>query len=164
MLNALLRRYVEGDQEGFKVYFLFSSAEDFPFSMVIIPILPSELKHTLCWKGLCFYLEASVSHIPSLPLRSNHHGDSEAAACLVERERVIGPLQEAMTAEADSLAKTPFGPVMLKAIGRTYVSQADIFLGNFLEGSLAAMRAKGHSLKSQMHAAGLALKVHISCS
>ncbi len=62
-------------------------------------------------------------------------------------------------AEADSLAKTPFGPVMLKAIGRTYLSQADIFLGNFFEGSLAAMRAKGHSLKSQMHAAGLALKV-----
>jgi hypothetical protein len=64
-----------------------------------------------------------------------------------------------MVAEADSLARTPFGPTMLRAIGRTYRSQAEIALGNFFEGSVAAMRSKGAAFKSQMHAAGLALKV-----
>jgi hypothetical protein len=37
--------------------------------------------------------------------------------------------------------------------------QAEIHLGNFFEGSIAAMKSKGHNLKSQMHAAGLALRV-----
>ena len=125
-----------------------------------------------------------------------------------------------MAAEADELARTSFGPTMLRAIGRCYVSQvaggtrhahnaclrpafsvmlcevimhckalfadahdapdhavsgvlvgtegadiaactdqAEIHLGNFFEGSIAAMKSKGHNLKSQMHAAGLALKV-----
>lgn len=32
-------------------------------------------------------------------------------------------VQEAMTAEADELARTSFGPIMLRAIGRCYVSQ-----------------------------------------
>ncbi|KAK9917625.1 hypothetical protein WJX75_006600 [Coccomyxa subellipsoidea] len=68
--------------------------------------------------------------------------------------------REAMVAEADSLARTPFGPTMLRAIGRTYRSQAEIALGNFFEGSVAAMRSKGAAFKSQMHAAGLALKVY----
>ncbi|CAL8463305.1 g2839 [Coccomyxa elongata] len=68
--------------------------------------------------------------------------------------------REAMTAEADSLAQTPFGPTMLRAIGQTYRSQAEIALGNFFEGSVAAMRSKGAAFKSQMHAAGLALKVY----
>ncbi len=71
----------------------------------------------------------------------------------------VGCAQEAMIAEADSLAQTPFGPTMLRAIGRTYRSQAEVALGNFFEGSVAAMRSKGAAFKSQMHAAGLALKV-----
>ena len=41
--------------------------------------------------------------------------------------------------------------------------QAEIHLGNFFEGSIAAMKSKGHNLKSQMHAAGLALKVPFHC-
>ncbi len=65
-------------------------------------------------------------------------------------------------AEADSLAQTPFGPTMLRAIGGTYRSQAEIALGNFFEGSVAAMRSKGAAFKSQMHAAGLALKVRLT--
>ncbi|EIE18163.1 DnaJ-domain-containing protein [Coccomyxa subellipsoidea C-169] len=68
--------------------------------------------------------------------------------------------REAMVAEADSLAQTPFGPTMLRAIGGTYRSQAEIALGNFFEGSVAAMRSKGAAFKSQIHAAGLALKVY----
>ena len=39
------------------------------------------------------------------------------------------------------------------------VAKAEQHLGNFFEGSIAAMKSKGHSLKTQMHAAGLALKV-----
>ena len=37
--------------------------------------------------------------------------------------------------------------------------QADIQLGNFFEGSYAAMKSKGRSLQSQMKAAGLAVQV-----
>ena len=64
-----------------------------------------------------------------------------------------------MVAEADSLVKAAFGPTMLKAIGKTYVSQAEIFLGNFFEGSIAAFKSKSSSMKSQMHALGLAIQV-----
>ena len=64
-----------------------------------------------------------------------------------------------MVAEADSLVKAAFGPTMLKAIGKTYVSQAEIFLGNFFEGSIAALKSKSSSVKSQMHALGLAIQV-----
>ena len=63
-----------------------------------------------------------------------------------------------MVAEADSLVKAAFGPTMLKAIGRTYSSQAEIFLGNIFEGSLAAIKSKHSSVKSQMHALGLAMQ------
>ena len=65
-------------------------------------------------------------------------------------------------AEADSLVRAAFGPTMLKAIGKTYASQADIFLGNIFEGSIAAIKSKSSSMKSQMHALGLAIQVH-SC-
>ena len=43
--------------------------------------------------------------------------------------------------------------------GLGMLDQADIRLGNFFEGSIAAMKSKGHSFKSQMTAAGLAVKV-----
>jgi len=67
-----------------------------------------------------------------------------------------------MVHEADSLVKAAFGPTMLKAIGKTYSSQAEIFLGNFFEGSIAAMKSKGASVKSSMHALGLAMQVMTS--
>ncbi len=62
-------------------------------------------------------------------------------------------------AEADSLVKAAFGPTMLKAIGKTYSSQAEIYLGNIFEGSIAAIKSKSSSMKSQMHALGLAIQV-----
>ena len=65
-----------------------------------------------------------------------------------------------MLAEADSLVKAAFGSTMLKAIGKTYSSQANIFLGNFFEGSIAAIKSKSSSMKSQMHALGLAIQVN----
>ena len=64
-----------------------------------------------------------------------------------------------MLAEADSLVKAAFGSTMLRAIGKTYSSQAEIFLGNFFEGSIAAIKSKSSSMKSQMHALGLAIQV-----
>ena len=64
-------------------------------------------------------------------------------------------------AEADSLVKAAFGPTMLKAIGKTYSSQAEIYLGNIFEGSIAAIKSKSSSMKSQIHALGLAIKVSI---
>ena len=68
-----------------------------------------------------------------------------------------------MTAEADSLVKAAFGPTMLKAIGKTYSSQAEIFLGNIFDGSIAAIKSKSSSMKSQMHALGLAIQVSKCC-
>ena len=65
-----------------------------------------------------------------------------------------------MLAESDSLVKAAFGSTMLRAIGKTYSSQAEIFLGNFFEGSIAAIKSKSSSMKSQMHALGLAIQVH----
>ena len=78
-------------------------------------------------------------------------------ACVIAE--IKDSLQENMVAEADSLVKAAFGPTMLKAIGKTYVSQAEIFLGNFFEGSIAALKSKSSSMKSQMHALGLAIQV-----
>ena len=43
--------------------------------------------------------------------------------------------------------------------------QADIALGGLLNGSLAAMRAKTHAIKTQLNAASLTIKVcRFSCS
>lgn len=58
--------------------------------------------------------------------------------------------QDSMSAEAAELAAASFGEVMLHTVGRVYQAQADIFLGGLFEGSLAAIRAKGHSLRSQV--------------
>ncbi|CAK0741307.1 hypothetical protein CVIRNUC_001315 [Coccomyxa viridis] len=68
--------------------------------------------------------------------------------------------REAMLAESDSLVKAAFGSTMLRAIGKTYSSQAEIFLGNFFEGSIAAIKSKSSSMKSQMHALGLAIQMY----
>lgn len=68
--------------------------------------------------------------------------------------------KESMAAEAAELANASFGEVMLHAVGRVYEAQAEIFLGNVITGSLAAIKSKGHTLKSQVQAASLALKVY----
>jgi X-domain of DnaJ-containing len=67
--------------------------------------------------------------------------------------------QESMRLEAESLAKASFGEMILHAIGRVYETQADIFLGNFFEGTVAAFRQKGRTIKSQFHAVNLAMKM-----
>ena len=45
-----------------------------------------------------------------------------------------------MSAEAAELATASFGDVMLKAIGQVYESQAEICMGGFIDGNLAALR------------------------
>ena len=45
--------------------------------------------------------------------------------------------------EAAELATASFGDVMLKSIGKVYESQAEIYLGGFFEGNLAALRWAG---------------------
>ena len=48
-----------------------------------------------------------------------------------------------MAVEAAELATASCGDVMLKAIGKVYESQAEIYLGGFFEGNLAALRWAG---------------------
>ena len=92
MLGALLRRYVEGDKEGFRVSAApMRSSSAFP-------------AHCLRW-GACGVIQMQPA--------SGGRESTAMPACM----------QEAMTAEADSLARTSFGPTMLRAIGRCYVSQ-----------------------------------------
>ncbi|KAK9815321.1 hypothetical protein WJX72_001695 [[Myrmecia] bisecta] len=67
--------------------------------------------------------------------------------------------KESMQAEAAGLVMASYGSVLVKTIGRVYESQAEIFLGGLVDGTLAAMRSKGQSVKSQFAAASLALKV-----
>ena len=57
------------------------------------------------------------------------------------------------------LADTSFGAKILLTLGRVYEMQADIFLGGIIDGTVAGMRSRMHTLKTQMSAAGLAIKV-----
>ena len=68
--------------------------------------------------------------------------------------------RESMVAEALELVKASYGETMLHAIGKAYEVQAKIYLGGVLDGSLAALKAQGQSIKSQFKAASLALKVY----
>ena len=90
MLSALLRRYVEGDVEGFQVR---ATRLDACASHATL----SSIFSVSQWLGMRVPLEVAGS-----------------TPCV---------LQAAMTAEADSLAATTFGPTMLRAIGRCYISQ-----------------------------------------
>lgn len=99
----------------------------------------------------------------------------------------MGTLQEAMTAEATDLVNASFGEVMLHAVGRVYRlvvivfvlhfsltilcaqhwhvfpyhrAQATIYLGNIIDSSIASLKAKGRSIKSQFQAGSMALKVY----
>ncbi len=55
-----------------------------------------------------------------------------------------------MAKEAAELASASFGEVMLHTVGSVYEAQAQIFLGGLINGSIAALKARGHSLKSQV--------------
>lgn len=68
--------------------------------------------------------------------------------------------RDSMAKEAEGLAGAPYGEKMLYTIGRTYEVQASIHLGGVLDGSFAALKAQGRSIKSQFKAASLALKVY----
>eukprot|EP00891_Asterochloris_glomerata_P009342 jgi/Astpho2/9342/Aster-07279 len=67
--------------------------------------------------------------------------------------------REMMRGEAQELVKASFGPTLLCTIGKVYESQAQVVLSDFFTGGIARMRQTGHTLQSQLHAAGLALKV-----
>jgi curved DNA-binding protein CbpA len=64
-----------------------------------------------------------------------------------------------MTREAADLARASYGDVMLRAIGRCYEAQAAAARGG-VDGGLAALRARGRTVRAQFRAAGLALKVY----
>lgn len=68
--------------------------------------------------------------------------------------------RSSMGIEAGSLAKASYGELLLATIGGVYRQQAEIAVGGFFEGSVAALRARGHAIKSQFNAANLALKVY----
>ena len=55
-----------------------------------------------------------------------------------------------MAKEAAELASASFGEVMLHTVGSVYEAQSQIFLGGLINGSIAALKARGHSLKSQV--------------
>jgi hypothetical protein len=69
-------------------------------------------------------------------------------------------MQLSMQVQAADLVTASYGGNMLSAIGSVYATQADIYLGNFFEGGITALRAHGHTIKSQFAAAGMALKVY----
>lgn len=68
--------------------------------------------------------------------------------------------RESMAAEAAGLATASYGDLMLATIGGVYAQQAEIALGGIIDGSVAALRAKGQNIKSQFAAANLAMKVY----
>ncbi|RMZ52642.1 hypothetical protein APUTEX25_000761 [Auxenochlorella protothecoides] len=59
---------------------------------------------------------------------------------------------------AAGLATASYGDLMLATIGGVYAQQAEIALGGIIDGSVAALRAKGQNIKSQFAAANLAMK------
>jgi len=67
--------------------------------------------------------------------------------------------REGMVAEAMMLVECSYGSLLLGAIGRAYVRQADKALGNIFERGAASLRANWHSMQSQVHVAKLALRV-----
>ncbi|KFM28276.1 Chaperone protein dnaJ 10 [Auxenochlorella protothecoides] len=79
-------------------------------------------------------------------------------------EHLVGELgdeagfRESMAAEAAGLATASYGDLMLATIGGVYAQQAEIALGGIIDGSVAALRAKGQNIKSQFAAANLAMK------
>lgn len=65
----------------------------------------------------------------------------------------------AQETEASRLENVSFGKTMLYAIGRVYEDQANIFLGNFIQSSLAAFRQRGELIRTHFQAAKMAVKV-----
>lgn len=150
MLGALLRRYVEGDVDGFQARPWFQSA--------VVPAifgLASIRIRSACCGGYCgsrprvgvlscWAVAATCPPQTAVPGRSLHsqcRGCSIPASCAPFLSRCA--MQESMTVEAAELATASYGDVMLAAIGGVYAAQADIFLGGILDGSLAALRWVG---------------------
>ena len=65
----------------------------------------------------------------------------------------------AQESEAQRLAQVSFGKTMLYAIGRVYEDQANIYLGNFIQSSLAAFRQRGEVIRTHFQAVKMAVKV-----
>lgn len=126
MLGALLRRWVEEDYQGFKVRHPEPHCKPLALAAPSCHVYSNNSK---LMSGICMYSICPILH------------------CLL---RVPYFLQESMAAEAAELANASFGEVMLHAVGRVYEAQAEIFLGNVITGSLAAIKSKGHTLKSQV--------------
>eukprot|EP00210_Caulerpa_lentillifera_P006346 g6062.t1 len=61
--------------------------------------------------------------------------------------------------EADRLAQVSFGKTMLYAIGRVYEDQANIFLGDFIQSTIARFKQRGEVLRTHFQAAKMAVKV-----
>ena len=55
-----------------------------------------------------------------------------------------------MAQEGAELAKASFGTTILLAIGKAYESQANIYLGGFIQGGLASIRQEGQSIKAKV--------------
>ena len=151
LLGALLRRYVEGDALGFRASWGAAHGRTGPCSACCaVPAIDTMAAQAVCcccccrccccccrccW-WCCCWMSCIAQHPlhvlmlppPRLPLRS-----PPPWHCL----------QESMAVEAAELATASFGDVMLKAIGKVYESQADIFLGGFIDGTLAALRWAG---------------------
>ena len=142
MLGALLRRWVEGDAEGFLVR---EAEKNSALSAARLHTLgastpPNRLPLAKAARPAARpvpppTVARACRPLPTPPLRR----------CLLP----LPLLQESMTAEAASLVLCSYGDVMLLAIGRAYRAQADIALGNVPQAAGAAVRAKGRSIKSQ---------------
>jgi hypothetical protein len=67
--------------------------------------------------------------------------------------------QEAMMEESKKLASASFGILLLHTIGRVYVSQAEIQLGNFWSSAIGRVSSTYTHVQSKMKVAHSALKV-----
>jgi hypothetical protein len=127
-LGALLRRYVEGDAEGFEVGVgrrggggpaagaFFAADEAGPGS-------PSPAAGGLA------ALAHPLPHPPTPPARP------------------LPAPQHSQRAEAARLADASFGDTLLHCIGQVYASQADIYLGGLLDSAVARVRQSRQTLR-----------------
>lgn len=67
--------------------------------------------------------------------------------------------RESMAQEGAELAKASFGTTILLAIGKAYESQANIYLGGFIQGGLASIRQEGQSIKAKVRLGMMGLKM-----
>lgn len=91
--------------------------------------------------------------------RVAHLADNLKALLRRHVEGDVAGFRASMQAEAVELASASYGDVMLRTIGRAYDQAASAQLGGVFAGTWAATRAKAHTIKTQMDAMGIALRM-----